>query len=73
MAWLAQPQAEPAGTWTRQGQRRIGDAAGGANDIITGATEIVPQRKTPLSSASGGGIVTPRFHLRAIFASRGEL
>jgi len=24
--------AAPIGTWTRQGQRRIGDAAGGAND-----------------------------------------
>ncbi len=35
MAWLAEPEAEPAGTGTRWGQRRIGDAAGGANRRLT--------------------------------------
>jgi hypothetical protein len=43
MAWLTQPQAEPAGTWTRQGQRCIGDAAGGAKKRLTGSGRLLPR------------------------------
>jgi hypothetical protein len=31
MAWLLPPAAAPTGTWTRQGQGRIGHTAGGIN------------------------------------------
>jgi hypothetical protein len=34
MAWLLPPAAAPTGTWTRQGQRRIDHAAGGAKQEI---------------------------------------
>jgi hypothetical protein len=36
MVWLVLPAAAPTGAWTQQGQRRIGDAAGGTNEKLTG-------------------------------------
>ena len=36
MAWLVPPAAALAGTWSRQGQRHIGYAVGGANMRVTG-------------------------------------
>ena len=43
--------AEPAGTWHRQGQRRIGDDAVGANVEVRGAPALVVESSTSYESA----------------------